>query len=272
MGRMEFRPGMSSARAPGYHAIVTDEDRIVAELLRAAQELAGCCESLTFSAPVRHVYNPLVYAREPHERYLRRFGGRPGRCVLLGMNPGPWGMAQTGVPFGDVVEVATWLGLGGQVACPPSPHPAKPVRGFACRRREVSGSRLWGWARRRFGTPERFFGGFFVANYCPLMFLDAGGRNLTPDRLPAAERGLLLAACDRALLRVVEALEPTRVVGVGAWAEAQARRALAGRSLAFGRVLHPSPASPPANRGWAEQAERQLCEQGVRLEPEGAIL
>jgi single-strand selective monofunctional uracil DNA glycosylase len=31
----------------------------------------------------------------------------------------------------------------------------------------------------------------------------------------------------------------------------------------LGKVLHPSPASPAANRGWAEAATRQLIEQGV---------
>ena len=31
------------------------------------------------------------------------------RVVFLGMNPGPFGMAQVGVPFGEVAAVRDWL-------------------------------------------------------------------------------------------------------------------------------------------------------------------
>ena len=33
--------------------------------------------------------------------------------------------------------------------------------------------------------------------------------------------------------------------------------------IRIGRVLHPSPASPAANRGWAAAAEKQLLALGV---------
>ena len=212
-----------------------------------------------------YVYNPLEYAREPHRDYLRRFGrGRP-ETLLVGMNPGPWGMAQTGVPFGAVEPVREWLEVGGEVGKPPREHPKRPVLGFDCRRNEVSGARIWGWAQETFGTPERFFGRFFVGNYCPLLFLDDGGRNLTPDRLKASERRALTAPCDRALRRTAAALGVRRVLGVGNWAEKRARAALDGLELEIGRILHPSPASPAANRGWAAAATRQLREMGVEV-------
>ena len=236
-------------------------ERLVASSRRLTAALAG----LPFGPPVSHVYNPLVYARAAHEAYLRRFARGPGRVVLVGMNPGPWGMAQTGVPFGEVELVREWLGIRAPVGQPPAVHPKRPVDGFDCRRREVSGRRLWGWARRRFGTPERFFRRFFVANYCPLLFLVASGRNLTPDRLPAAPRRPLLEACDAALREAMESLEPSLVVGIGAFAEARAAVALADLPIPVARILHPSPASPAANRGWQETAERQLSELGVEL-------
>jgi single-strand selective monofunctional uracil DNA glycosylase len=129
----------------------------------------------------------------------------------------------------------------------------------------VSGRRLWGWARERFGTPERFFARFFVANYCPLLFLEASGRNLTPDKLRAAEREPLLAACDEALRRTVAALRPRLVVGVGHFAESRARAALGEGHVAIGRIPHPSPASPSANRDWTAQAEQGLRALGVAL-------
>jgi single-strand selective monofunctional uracil DNA glycosylase len=228
---------------------------------RIARALARDVAGLSFAPPVAHVYNPLEYARAPHELYLERYA-RPGvEALLLGMNPGPWGMAQTGVPFGEVGFARDWLGVEAPVRRPADEHPKKPVLGFACTRSEQSGLRVWGWARERFGTPEAFFRRFFVWNYCPLCFVEQGGRNRTPDQLPAGERAALYAACDRALARIVEHLRPRVVVGVGAFAEERARAALAGATV--GGILHPSPASPAANRGWARQAERQLAALGL---------
>ena len=230
-------------------------------------ELVAGLEGLRFGAPVAVVYNPLVYARSAHGEYLERFGRGPKEVLFVGMNPGPWGMAQTGVPFGAVPVVRDWMGIAGDaIGCPDPQHPKRPVEGFACRREEVSGSRLWGWAAARFGTPERFFRRFYVTNYCPLVFYDAAGRNLTPDKLRAAERRAVTEPCDRALRRIAQELGVRRAVGVGAFAEARAREALAGTGIEVGRILHPSPASPAANAGWADEAERQLAALGVSLD------
>ncbi len=212
-----------------------------------------------------YVYNPLQYAWAPWKQYVERNAAPPRdeRILLVGMNPGPWGMAQTGVPFGAVSVVRDWLGIEEEVGKPENEHPKRPVEGFLCSREEVSGARLWGWAEERFKTPERFFERFFVANYCPLLFLEESGRNLTPDKLPAETRRRVLAPCDAALLEVAEAVGTTRVVAIGVWAEKQARSALADTGLVVDRILHPSPASPAANRGWADQAERQLEALGI---------
>lgn len=213
-----------------------------------------------------HVYNPLSYAWDAHAEYLERYGGgRTGRVVFLGMNPGPWGMAQTGVPFGEVAAVRDWLRIRGQVEKPLVEHPKRPVQGFDCERSEVSGRRLWGWARESFGAPDSFFARFFVANYCPLMFLEASGRNRTPDRLTMAERTPLVTICDRALRETVQLMQPRYVVGVGRFAEMRARRALQGLSVPVGRVLHPSPASPAANRGWQGRMMEQLTSLGIAV-------
>lgn len=235
------------------------------ELVRASRDLSKTLTSLRFGAPTAYVYNPLDYARAPHEAYLARYGATRKRVLLVGMNPGPFGMAQTGVPFGDVSVVRDWLGISGPVSRPHPEHPKRPIAGFDCPRSEVSGTRLWGWAKTRFGTPERFFEHFFVANYCPLVFMEESARNLTPDRLPAAERAPLFAACDEALRRIVKALEPEFVIGVGAFAEQRARAALEGKSVKIGGVLHPSPASPKANQNWARIVEEQLHAHGVPL-------
>jgi len=235
-------------------------------LTRIADELASRVDDLGFGPPVAHVYNPLIYACAAHHAYLNLAGAGSGRVVLLGMNPGPWGMTQTGVPFGEVAYVRERPGIAAPVEPPAVQHPKRPLLGFDCRRSEVSGRLVGGWAKQRFEHPEAFFELFLIWNYCPLAFLLESGANLTPDRLRASEKAPLFQACDRALRQVVEGLEPRLVVGVGAFAEGRARRALGDLGVPVGRMLHPSPASPAANRGWQEQAERDLCALGVEFQ------
>lgn len=226
-----------------------------------------------FAPPVTHVYDPTRYAWPVHEAYLRAYGGAPGRIVLVGMNPGPFGMAQTGVPFGEVGAVRDWMGLTGAIGRPDPEHPKRPVRGFDEPRTEVSGERLWGWAKARYGAADAFFARWFVVNWCPLCFLEGSGRNRTPDKLRPDERRAVYAACDRALRDTLVALAPSRVVGVGALAAQRASVALAGPGgldVPVGRVLHPSPASPAANGGWAALAEAELAAQGISLDADPA--
>lgn len=230
----------------------------VAERVRAAAiDLRRQCDDLRFGHPVTHVYDPLGYAAKGHWEYIRRFATGPRRVVFLGMNPGPYGMVQTGVPFGEVQRVRDWLGIDVPIGTPPREHPKRPVLGFACTRSEVSGARLWGAIAEHWKTPERFFANHYIANYCPLVFMEESGRNRTPDKLPAIERRPLYEACDRHLQRLVKALDAEWVIGVGAFATSKAREVLGDR-VRIGTVLHPSPASPRANRGWAEQARADL--------------
>lgn len=232
-------------------------------LVAAALGLRRAVGRLRFGPPVATVYNPLEYAWPVHREYLERYGAGRKRVVFLGMNPGPFGMAQTGVPFGEVAAVRDWLGLMGKVGCPPDEHPRRRIQGFQCPRSEVSGRRLWALFADTWGTPEAFFRDHFVANYCPLVFMAANGSNLTPDKLRASEVEGLHAACNDHLRALVALLRPEWVVGVGAFAESRAREAFAGGEVNIARMLHPSPASPAANRGWAEQATRQLRECGI---------
>ncbi len=232
------------------------------ELVRLTRELSQEAGALRFGAPVAFVYNPLDYARAPHEDYLARYAGAEKRAVFLGMNPGPFGMAQNGVPFGEMGLVRDWLKISGRVGKPALEHPRRPVEGFACARSEVSGARLWGAISGLYLTPENFFAEFFVANYCPLVFMDAGGRNVTPDKLSEAERKKLFALCDEYLRRSMQLLKPNWVLGIGKFAEKRAREALAGTDIEVTSVLHPSPASPAANRGWAGKFREKLDSLG----------
>ena len=229
-------------------------------LVSAARALSSTVAALKFTAPVTHTLNPLDYAWAPHEQYLRKFGGGKKRVVFLGMNPGPFGMVQVGVPFGEVNAVRDWMQINAPVDPPREPNPARPVEGFACTRSEISGQRLWALFSQRYPRAEDFFAEHFVLNYCPLAFFD-NSRNVTPDKLAKAETQPLYAACNDHLQACVTALEPDWVIGIGKFAETQARAALAAANpkLNIGTMLHPSPASPMANRGWAPQASAQLA-------------
>lgn len=261
-------PDRSAARATH-----TMNASIAHQLLASARELSQTLAMLRFAAPIAHVYDPLQYAWAPYEAYVTRYGATRKRVVLVGMNPGPFGMMQTGVPFGEVAAVRDWMGLRAPVERPAREHPKRPIEGFDCPRSEVSGRRLWSWAALRFGSPSAFFSDWFVLNYCPLVFLEASGRNFTPDKLPAQQRNAVALACDRHLAAALAALQPQWAIGVGAFAERCLRRVLEGehvdsalaRCIKVAQILHPSPASPAANRGWSDAVDRTFVQLGVPL-------
>jgi single-strand selective monofunctional uracil DNA glycosylase len=232
-------------------------------LVTAAAELRHDLSGLSFAAPVSHVYQPLDYAWASHAHYLERFGSGPKKVLFLGMNPGPFGMAQTGVPFGEIAAVRDWMGITAEVGQPTDPHPKRPIEGFACAKSEVSGRRLWGLFSQHFPQADDFFRDHFVANYCPLVWMSATGANITPDKLPAAEMLAVERACQLHLQRVIEHLRPSFLVGVGAYAEQRLRMAAPEFSGTITKILHPSPASPAANRDWAGTAQRQLVEAEI---------
>jgi single-strand selective monofunctional uracil DNA glycosylase len=234
-----------------------------ATLAGVAEALSRRLARLRFAPPVAYVYDPTVYARATNRAYLERYGDGPKEVVFFGMNPGPFGMTQTGVPFGAVSMVRDFLRIEGPVGRPKREHPKRPVEGFACARQEVSGMRLWGFVKDRFGSPEKFFARCFLANYCPLLFLEASGRNRTPVQLPVAEREPLLAACDDSLRKQIAILRPRLVIGIGRFAESRAKATLGDLGVEIACIPHPSPASPAANRGWAKDVDRELQRLGV---------
>ncbi|HUR46283.1 MAG TPA: uracil-DNA glycosylase family protein [Candidatus Saccharimonadales bacterium] len=235
----------------------------IEQLILAAKALAIDVSKGRFGPPVTCVYNPLDYAWAAHEIYLRTYGATRKRVLFLGMNPGPFGMTQTGIPFGEIAAVRDWLRITVAIRKPALEHPKRPVQGFECRRSEVSGRRLWGLFAHRFASAEVFFKDHFVVNYCPLVFISETGSNITPDKLPAANMQPVLAACDAHLKRVVEILEPEWLVGVGDFAEKRGKALFANTHLKIGKILHPSPASPAANKDWQGAATRQLQGLGI---------
>lgn len=234
------------------------------DFINAARKLANDVDSIDFRDLGITVYNPLKYAWQQNQNYIDKYLNDSMRYVFLGMNPGPFGMAQTGVPFGDVVLVRDWLEISGKVGAPAITHPKRPIQGFDCSKREVSGSRLWGWAKNRYGMPSNFFRDYFVWNYCPLVFMEESGANKTPDKLPPEYRERLFKYCDEALLSLVKCSKATHVIGVGKFARKRAEICL-GSLVNIGDILHPSPASPKANKNWANEIEAQLGNMGCLI-------
>lgn len=239
---------------------------VVEEALCAARELSNAVDALRFESPVACTYNPLQYAWAGHEAYVRRFAGGRKKTLYLGMNPGPFGMAQTGVPFGEVAAVTEWMGIREQVGRPAICHPRRPVDGFDCKRSEVSGRRLWGLFAELYGTAEQFFREAYVANYCPLIWMAESGANITPAQLPKDQAQQVDEACQTHLRRLIEIFRPRYLVGVGGYALKQLETAAGnfpGAGLVTGVLLHPSPASPMANKCWPGKPMEQLRELGV---------
>lgn len=235
-------------------------------LINHAQQMISSLEGLEFPSPVAMTYNPLTYAWGNHKQYLERFGTGRKRALFLGMNPGPWGMAQTGVPFGEIPAVRDWMKLDGEIRKPEKEHPKRPIDGFACERSEVSGRRLWGYFSKLFPEAPDFFKEHFIVNFCPLVWMSETGANITPDKLSKKDMMPVETACMEHLMKVVEELEPEFLIGVGAFAEKRLKAVkdeLGSHDLKVGKILHPSPASPAANRGWEEAAEKQLIELGI---------
>lgn len=236
-------------------------------LTESAKQLADDLRDLQFSPPVAYVYRTTDYTWEAHKTYLERFGKGRKKVIFLGMNPGPFGMAQTGVPFGEVDAVKNWMKLEAPIGKPVPEHPKRPIDGFECTRSEVSGRRLWGLFAERYPNAEDFFKNHYVLNYCPLVWMSSTGANITPDKITASEIAPVETACLRHLGEVIQIMKPDYLIGVGAFAEARLSRAcqIYQYEATIGRVLHPSPASPAANRGWAEAASKQLAALGIEL-------
>lgn len=245
---------------------MTTPNPLTRQLLAAAARLRDESDKLRVGPPVTHIYNPLVYAWAGHEAYLERFATSPKRVVFLGMNPGPYGMTQTGVPFGAVPAVREWMKIEVPIDRPAREHPKRGISGFDCHRVEVSGRRLWlELFAPLFGSAEAFFAEHFVVNYCPLVFMLESGANFTPDKLPVATRNELEGICDEHLRAVLAILQPEWVVGIGNYAEKNLRRVCGGLDSPpqITRIIHPAPASPLANREWPHNPREALQAAGV---------
>ncbi len=233
-------------------------------LLDRTRALCRDIDSLHFTYE-GYIYNPLDYAWEMHAEYLRRYVREGSSVLFLGMNPGPFGMMQTGVPFGEVNAVRDYLGLSLPVGKPVREHPSRPVLGMGIKRSEGSGKRLWGLISLRWPDPNDFFRDHSIFNYCPLGFLDGGktAKNFTPDHLPKDERLDLESVCDSYLADVIDMVRPRALIGIGKYAEAKLAAVNNDPDRIVSSIIHPSPGNPQANVDWNGKTIARMKELGL---------
>ena len=226
-------------------------------------KFAKDCSELCFSFD-GYIYNPLEYAWECHRQFLEKYVQQGAKSIFLGMNPGPFGMMQTGVPFGEINAVKQYLKINGNVEKPKKEHPSRPVEGLDVKRSEISGQRLWGLISNKYPDAD-FADDIAMFNFCPLGFIDKGktAKNITPDKLVKAERAVLENICMQYIRDVTDCIKPKYLVGVGKYAfEKLSLLNTEGKYKVFS-IIHPSPGNPLANNGWAEKTRITLMEKGL---------
>ena len=237
---------------------------IVERMIEASSKLRDDVEkfadSLVKEGSVDAVYNPLAYAWEPHRAYLELASGGGAKTLLLGMNPGPHGMGQMGIPFAATSVVRELLKITNlEVGQPRKPHPKRPISGLDWPKEEVSGTRLWSLLANEYGSAESIFKSVFLLNHCPLMlFSGERATNITPDKITGPTTKALLERCDEHLREVVDIMQIERVIGVGRYSEKRALNALSGIDISVTTCWHPSPASPLANRNKGEDWKKNV--------------
>ena len=235
-------------------------ERMIETSSKLRDDVEKFADSLVKEGSVDTVYNPLAYAWEPHRAYLELASGEGAKTLLLGMNPGPHGMGQMGIPFAATSVVRDLLKITNlDVGQPRTPHPKRPISGLDWPKEEVSGTRLWGLLANEYGSAESIFKSVFLLNHCPLMlFSGERATNITPDRITGPTTKALLERCDEHLREVVDIMQIERVIGVGRYSEKRALNALSGIDISVTTCWHPSPASPLANRNKGEDWKKNV--------------
>ena len=235
-------------------------ERMIEASSKLRDDVEKFADSLVKEGSVDAVYNPLAYAWEPHRAYLELASGGGAKTLLLGMNPGPHGMGQMGIPFAATSVVRDLLKITNlEVGQPRKPHPKRPISGLDWPKEEVSGTRLWGLLENEYGSAESIFKSVFLLNHCPLMlFSGERATNITPDKITGPTTKALLERCDEHLREVVDIMQIERVIGVGRYSEKRALNALSGIDISVTTCWHPSPASPLANRNKGEDWKKNV--------------
>lgn len=74
---------------------------ISTKFLDLIDELNVSLEQLHLPSEIQCIYNPTVYARHTFEIFVQKYCNSKKDIMYFGMNPGPWGMSQTGVRISE---------------------------------------------------------------------------------------------------------------------------------------------------------------------------
>ncbi len=235
-------------------------------LIDRTKLFASECQEIEYPECV-YVYHPLNYAWNFHKKYLELYVKKGTKALFLGMNPGPFGMAQTGIPFGEVNVVKEYLKIDEPLLALPITHPKRPIEGLLCERSEVSGRRLWSLIEKKFPLSKQFTPHLAIMNYCPVVFVDTGptGKNIIPEKIEKEVRVELEKVCDTYLDDIIDIIRPISVVGIGQYAKKKLSLSIARskKNIYVTSIIHPSPANPQANKGWLEIVEKALVDENI---------
>ncbi|KAF7991960.1 hypothetical protein HCN44_010761 [Aphidius gifuensis] len=204
-------------------------------LLNIELNLSINLDKLNYNNPIDYIYCPIIYAKTVHFNYLNKYCRDKKNIMILGMNPGPWGMSQTGVPFGEINIVIDWLKINGHIDKPKRQHEQRQVDGFSCKRSEISGRKFWSLFKKLSNNPDTFFRHCFLRNFFKptiIIIIIAG-----------PEQKKLQEFCDQALIEVIKILDVKVIIGVGRFSEQRAKKVVKTAKLST-KVLwmiHPSP-------------------------------
>ena len=208
------------------------------------------------------IYNPLDYAKDNYYEYLQNYVNEYIDNIFLGMNPGPYGMVQTGIPFGEINYVKNYLKINNTVNKPKTEHCKKIITGMNTERSEISGFRFWSLIKSKYQTAELFAEKNAVLNYCPLCFIEntQKGKNITPEMLSKSDKNQINICCDEYLKNIIMLIQPKKLIGIGSYAY---KRFCKVSTLPTFYMLHPSPLNPKANKNWIENEKNFLIENGI---------
>jgi single-strand selective monofunctional uracil DNA glycosylase len=215
--------------------------------------LSHNCEKINFSGQGLVVYNPLNYAKLATAQYLDTYGQGRKEVLFLSLNPGPFGMAQTGIPFGDVYWVTKYLKIHNTIEQPKDAvHPKRPILGFDCTRKDVSADRFWKLISSFYPNATTFFQKNFLWTFAPLYFCDKSGKNITPDKINLVSRKELEQICLEALKNIILSLQVNNVISIGAYVYKNVLKLDAEvlNKIEVENIPHPSPLNPANNKGW----------------------
>ncbi|XP_073819638.1 uncharacterized protein isoform X2 [Musca autumnalis] len=214
-----------------------------------------------------HTYNPVVHAAEIHCNYLQKYLDSPKRILFVGMNPGRYGALQTGIPFGNITTVKIGMGLKGRITPTPGQRGKIRIRGLEAPEVEhdSSSTRFWRLISELFDGAENYldllFEKCFVHNFCPLVFIDSDGLNVSLPYIEPNPR--LFAECRKTLGKQITLLKPDLIICIGKFVRSMLSKTRQAKGREILMIEHPSYKNYISADKWIEDAKEVFQSNGL---------